>query len=103
MNDVLTNDDLVLLRAALQFWSEELEPHGSAAWQAYLDRSIPIRAGRSSELRQILLNCELRYAVVERDTDAAKSITLHQTPLAASLTAAGDDAVIATVLIPTAE
>ncbi|MCG6156324.1 hypothetical protein [Rubinisphaera margarita] len=48
MNDVLTDDDLVLLRAALQFWSEELEPHGPSAWQPYLDRSISIRTGSSA-------------------------------------------------------
>ncbi|MCG6157267.1 methyltransferase [Rubinisphaera margarita] len=100
MNDVLTDDDLVLLRAALQFWSEELEPHGPSTWQPYLDRQIQVRRGRCAELRQTLLNCELRYAAVERDADRFKQVALYHSPLAAALSATSDDAVVALVLIP---
>jgi len=100
MNDVLTDDDLVLLRAALHFWSEELEQHGPSAWKAYLDRSIAIRPGRSAELRQLLLMCQLRYATVQHDADPAESMTLSKTPLDASVATKDNDAVIATVLLP---
>ncbi|WP_013630395.1 hypothetical protein [Rubinisphaera brasiliensis] len=92
MPHVLTPPDLMLIRGALQFWAEEIEPHGPEAGQAYLPASQPVTA----ELQRYLKNARLRYLLCNRtDMQPAKSRLSDD---AADFKDA--DAILATVLLP---
>lgn len=60
---MLTKRHLAVLRAALQFFDEELTPHGSAAVQPYFDEPLSpvLKPQETHQLRDFLRTCELRY------------------------------------------
>jgi SpoVK/Ycf46/Vps4 family AAA+-type ATPase len=61
--DLLTHPQLALLRAALQFFDEELGPHGINAMRPYFDEPPDGEISRSelAHLRELLRTCEVRY------------------------------------------
>ena len=61
---MLTRPQLAVLRAALQFFDEELGPHGINAMRTYFDESPDeeISRGDLAKLRDVLRTCEVRYA-----------------------------------------
>lgn len=98
MPHVLTPPDLILIWGALQFWAEEIEPHGPEAGQAYLQTSQPVTAGHAAELQGYLKIARLRYLLCNRtDLQPAKSRLSDD---AADFKDADAAAVIATVLLP---
>lgn len=92
---------LLLIRAALQFFAEEMSPHEPAVAQAYCDKTLnpPLCDGEISELRDALRHHQLRYVIC----DLADELILHRhmfpTVTEAQSNCAGH-ASIATVLWP---
>jgi len=98
MPHVLTPPDLILVRGALQFWAEEIEPHGPVAGRAYLPRSQPVTAGHAAELQRYLNGVRLRYLLCNRtDLQPAKSRLSDD---AADFEDADAESIVATVLLP---
>lgn len=98
MPHVLTPPDLILIRGALQFWAEEIEPHGPEAGRAYLPTTQPVTAGHAAELQRYLTIARLRYLLCNRtDLQPAKSRLSDD---AADFKDADADAILATVLLP---
>lgn len=62
---MLTEQYLALIRAALQYFAEELVPHGREAMQPYWDEPLleDVTIEGVQRLRQQLHNCRLRYVV----------------------------------------
>ena len=60
---MLTQPQLAVLRAALQFFDEELGPHGVNAMRPYFDEPPNKEISRSdlAQLRDMLRTCEVRY------------------------------------------
>ena len=60
---MLTQSHLAVLRAALQFFDEELGPHGINAMRPYFDEPPNKEISRSdlAQLRDMLRTCEVRY------------------------------------------
>ena len=60
---MLTQPQLAVLRAALQFFDEELGPHGINAMRPYFDAPPDEEISRSdlAKLRDVLRTCEIRY------------------------------------------
>ena len=60
---MLTQSHLAVLRAALQFFDEELGPHGINAMRPYFDVPLDEEISRSdlAKLRELLRTCEIRY------------------------------------------
>ena len=58
---------LTLLRGALQFFGEELLPHGPEVAQPYLDEEIDdeFTSGELQELQRFLSQVDIRYATLE--------------------------------------
>ena len=67
---MLTATHLAVLRAALQYFREELGPHGPDAWQPYLpdNTGAGITADTLAELQQLLADCQLAYGDVDPQT-----------------------------------
>ena len=61
---MVTKRHLAVLRAALQFFDEEMIPHAQDDMQYYFDPPLgdELKAEEIRELRDILKGCELRYA-----------------------------------------
>lgn len=99
---MLTERDLILLRAALTYFDEELSPHGANAMSAYFEPPLddcPATAEIAS-LRSRLQRCRLQYLCCD-----AESVFRHELGLCSTL----DDAEklakrlgghVATVLFP---
>ena len=43
---ILTSEQLTVIRAALQFWCEEMSPHGLDSCRGYLDYEVTERMSR---------------------------------------------------------
>lgn len=98
MPHVLTPPDLILVRGALQFWAEEIEPHGPEAGRAYLPTTQPVTAGHAAELQRYLERTRLRYLLCNRtDLQPAKSRLSDD---AADFKDADAESIVATVLFP---
>ncbi len=98
---MLTHPQVALLRAALQFFDEELGPHGINAMRPYFDEPPDNEISRSdlAQLRETLRTCEIRYVCC----DLAGTQMMH-TGLYASVDIARSFAVdhvdqVATVLL----
>ena len=64
---MLRQRHLPLLRGALQFFGEELLPHGPEVVQPYLDEEIDgeFNSSELQELQRFLSQVEVRYAVLD--------------------------------------
>ena len=99
---MLTRRQLETIRAALQFWREEICPHGDAVARPYLDSDqiTPLVANEVDELRERFALPALRFAVIAPDHTRLQSATLFTTvEEAESLAGKGH---VATVVLPTA-
>ena len=92
--------DLSVLRAAVQFWHEEMSPHGNSGLEAYFD--VPTTGldvvGVAGQLRQRLHCCELRYAICNKRATRflQTKVFQSQTDVRAAVT---ESASIATLLL----
>lgn len=97
---VLTKAQVATICAALQFWAEEICPHGPQAARPYLQGLTPQRqlnAQAVEDLRSKLANCLLRYGVLEPNLQQLGLGTLFKTNhQAADRARAGQ--IVATVL-----
>lgn len=99
---MLTPSHLAVLRAALQFWDEEMSPHDPAVDAAYFDE--PIGDGQwikpaITYLRTQFATCQLRYAACSPDGETWVSPQFFLTPEEARKVFPSETAAIATVLI----
>ena len=78
---MLTRRQLATIRAALQFWREEICPHGETAARPYVDSDqiTPLVADEVDELRDRFDSPALRYAVIAPDHSKLQSTTLFTT------------------------
>ncbi|MDB5335837.1 MAG: hypothetical protein JWN70_1456 [Planctomycetaceae bacterium] len=98
---MLTKRHLAVLRAALQFFDEEMIPHGQDAMQYYFNAppAEELKPGEVRELRDILLECELRYACCDLTASRLISQELSasvEDPLNMAISQAGQ---VATILL----
>ena len=89
---MLTQTHLAVLRAALQFFDEELGPHGVNAMRPYFQEGLDEAVSRNdiAQLRELLRICEIRYVCCDREgtqvmhtglfasADVARSFTAEQ-------------------------
>jgi len=98
---VLTIRELATVQAALQYWKEEMCPHGANAMRPYLEpRQVePLTATEIEELRQQFDPGTVRYAIYAPDAKRLAGTDLHITAERAKR-AAGAGVHVATVLLP---
>jgi hypothetical protein len=92
---------LTLIKAALQFFDEEMSPHEPAVAQAYCEETLnpPLQPGETGELRSTLSHIELRYLICDLDSQFILHRNLFQTPSEAR--SHGDHHIsVATVFLP---
>jgi hypothetical protein len=65
---VITKRHLAVLRAALQYFDEEMSPHGQHVMRHYFDEPIgeELTTREIQELRDFLRGCDLRYACCDQ-------------------------------------
>ncbi|WP_417379056.1 hypothetical protein [Gimesia sp.] len=99
---MLQRQDIMLIRAALQFWYEEMDLEDVKIFEIYAGGS-PIEPPSSGEdiqrLRQQLLTARLRYAVCQHDATCVKSPCLFITPVAANQAKIDDSDQLGVVLV----
>ena len=99
---LLTKRHLAVLRAALQYFDEELIPHGMEAMQPYFDQ--PLDGELTSEdvqlLRRFLRTCKLRYARCDSKRKNLISPKLSFTVKGIHNISAGKMVHVAAVLLP---
>ena len=66
---MLTQTHLAVLRAALQFFDEELGPHGINAMRPYFQKGLEEEVSWNdiAQLRDLLRTCEIRYVCCNRE------------------------------------
>ena len=102
---MLTNRHLVLVRAALMFWDEEMSPHGAVAFTGYVDG--PVSGGELTgedvrHVRQQFDGCMLRYALCDEQATQLIGEQLFQTVEEAESAGKNRAAKIVTVLVQNA-
>ena len=78
---MLQKEDLLLIRAALQFWYEEMDLEDTEMFAIYSGgpRIIPKwKKADIQQLREQLLTARLRYAVCRHDADSVKTPRLFK-------------------------
>jgi hypothetical protein len=99
---MLHRQEILLIRAALQFWYEEMDLEDSGMLAIY-SGGPPIKPPWSGEdiqrLRQQLLAARLRYAVCQHDATSVKNPRLFDTPEAANQAKTDDSDQLGVVLI----
>ena len=98
---MLTTRHLATVRAALQYWHEEMTPHGGDVMRPYFDVSNvePLTANECRELRQMLRDAEVRYALYDPTRGRLAKLRLAQS-LDEAQRRARRAQQVATVLIP---
>jgi len=98
---VLTPKHLTVLRAALQYFQDELVPHGLDALRPYLDGPIDggITAADVRQLQQFLRDAEIQYAAVSLTVPRQMDSTLYMSLDAASAACREETWQVAAVLI----
>jgi len=73
---LLTTRHLALIRAALQFFDEEMSPHGPEVAKPYFEKSLEeeLTAEEIGQLRELLQSAELKYV----PCDLSRTRTLSQ-------------------------
>jgi hypothetical protein len=99
---LLTKLDLAVLRAALQFFDEEMSPHGLDLAAAYFDRPLeaPLSPAEVRALRQRLVYGDLKYVVSADDGGRAISDEFFADRETAEALAAAVSGIVAAVLLP---
>ena len=98
---MLTRSQLAVLRAALQFFDEELGPHGINAMRPYFDKPPDEEISRSdlTKLRDLLRTCEVRYVCCDLAGTQVMHTGLHASADIARSFAARHVDQVATVLL----
>jgi hypothetical protein len=76
---MLTKSHLAVLRAALQYFEDEMGPHGMDVMRPYFDEK-PTKEWTSRELHDLqayLRDCKLRYAIYSPTDDRLIDSELH--------------------------
>lgn len=99
---MLTQSHLAVLRAALQFFDEELGPHGIHAMRPYFDEPPDNVISRSdlAKLRDVLRTCEVRYVCCNLAGTQVMYTGLYVSAEIARSFAADHVDRVATVLLP---
>lgn len=96
-----TERDVVLLRAALRYWQDEMAPHDSDMMAAYFETDKRDALPGPHEcigLLERLEKCSIRYAVCDADNGTIVENCLYQTLVDAEAGSA-DNLRVATVLL----
>lgn len=95
---MLTQRHLALIRAALQFFDDEMVPHGRKAIRPYLDAPLGdnVTSAEIQKLRSFLRNVELKFGRFDRRT--ARMIETQLNDLITPVT--GGSEMCVTVLVP---
>lgn len=98
---MLTTRHLAVLRAALQYFDEELLPHGTGAMRPYFDESLDVelKTPEIRELRNFLRDCELKYACYDPTSSRLTGSELSKSVEDARLITADPASQIAVVLL----
>tara|TARA_R110002111_G_scaffold260867_1_gene332924 strand:+ start:39401 stop:39715 length:315 start_codon:yes stop_codon:yes gene_type:complete len=99
---MLTRQEIMLIRAALQFWVEEMDLEDSEMFAIYAGGPTmkPPWSGEDIQrLRQQLLAARLRYAVCQHDATRVNSPRLFNTSEAASQAKTDDSDRLGVVLV----
>lgn len=99
---MLTTRQLAVLRAALQYFDEELIPHGIGAMRPYFDEplNVELKTPEIRELRKFLRDCELKYACYDQTSRRLTSSELSKSAEDARLITADPASRIAVFLLP---
>lgn len=99
---MLTRSHLAVLRAALQFFDEELMPHGVGVMRPYFDEPLNAKPTTSEirELREFLRDCELQYACCDPASNRLTNSQLSESVEESRLLVADPASPIAVVLLP---
>ena len=101
---MLQRQEIMLIRAALQFWYEEMDLEDAEMFAIYSGGPlIKPTWGRDDiqRLRQQLLAARLRYAVCQHDAACVKNPRLFSTPDAANQAMTDDSDRLGVVLVNT--
>ncbi len=99
---ILNTKHLAVIRAALEYWDNEMSPHAPIVYTAYFDEPIGDGGWVSdavTALRARLPTCRLRYVHCSPDASTLLSNRLFQTLDEFQHSVAQESALIATVLI----
>lgn len=99
---ILTSNHVAVIRAALNYWNDEMSPHPPAVYTAYFEEPIGDGAWITkavTELRKRLPTCQLRYARCSKEPSILLSNQLFETPEESHHAASQESALIATVLL----
>ena len=99
---ILTSKHLAVIRAALEYWHDEMSPHDPSLYTAYFDE--PIGNGKwineiVAELRTGLPMCQLRYVLCSPEGTTVVGHQLLESHDEAQRAVPDGSALIATVLI----
>ena len=99
---MLTKRHLAVLRAALQFFDEELVPHGLRTMRPYFDEPLhrKLKPFEVRELRTFLRDCELKYVGYDPTSARLTSPKLSKSADKARLVTVDPASQIAVVLLP---
>lgn len=84
---MLQKQDITLIRAALQYWSEEMDLDDPKMVEIYSGSSKNETIWREADIQRLriqLLSAQLRYAVCQSDTTSIKNRCLFRTIEAAT-------------------
>ena len=99
---MLQRQEIMLIRAALQFWYEEMDLEDAKMFAIYagVPKIVPNWGEEDIQrLRQELLAARLRYAVCQHDATTVKNPHLFNTPEAASQAKTDDSDQLGVVLV----
>lgn len=101
---MLTRRHLAVLRAALQFFDEELMPHGIRVMRPYFDEPLNGKPTTTEmrELQEFLRNCELKYVCFDPASNRLICSELSQKAEAARVKTCNPTSQVAVVLLPPA-
>jgi hypothetical protein len=99
---LLTRRHLAVLRAALQYFDEELMPHGIGAMRPYFDEplNVELKTPEIRELQKFLRDCGLKYAGYDPTSARLTSSELSESADEARLMTDDPAPPIAVVLLP---
>jgi hypothetical protein len=101
---MLQRQEIMLIRAALQFWYEEMDLDDADLFTIYSGGpriKPPWREEDIQRLRQQLFEARLRYAVCQHDAVCVKNPRLFSTPEAANQAMTDDSDQLGVVLVNT--
>ncbi|MFH1301388.1 MAG: hypothetical protein ABIK07_10030 [Planctomycetota bacterium] len=99
---MLQRKEIMLIRAALQFWCEEMDLEDAKMFEVYAGgppNKPPWEQKDIQQLRQQLLTARLRYAVCRHDATSVKIARLFNTPETANQAMSDDFDQLGVVLV----